>query len=196
MTFEDCQAISCGSGQEGGGVADWSCGYDLIDTGHLLGLFVHRCRAVDSYQSGFHTDGSWEGHEQQTADLLFEDCESEGNGRRSGTSPTELYQNGFYLQDYVTLRRCTAKGNRKAGFEFKNEVPCSVVMEDCSDEGSAYSLVIEYGRAGSPGFSSPPVRPAGLCRPPRPARIWRLRSPASRDRESRCCSGSPSSLNL
>jgi hypothetical protein len=148
VTFEECEAISCGSGQEGDGVRDWSCGFDLIDTGHLLGLTVRKCRAIDSWQSGFHTDGSWEGHEQRTADLLFEDCVSEGNGQRSGTTPAELYQCGYYLQDHVTLNRCTAKGNRKAGYLFKNERPRSVVLGSCSDEGSAYGLVIEYGGVG------------------------------------------------
>lgn len=148
VTFDGCQAISCGSGQEGGGAEDWSCGYDLIDTGHLLGLTVRKCRAVDSWQSGFHTDGSWEGHEQRTADLLFEDCSSEGNGIRSGVIPAELYQSGYYLQEHVTLNRCTAKGNRKAGYLLKNETFKTVLLSSCSDEGSGYSLVIEYGGGG------------------------------------------------
>jgi hypothetical protein len=148
VTFDECQAISCGSGQEGGGAADWSCGFDLIDTGHLLGLTVRKCRAFDSWQSGFHTDGSWEGHEQRTADLLFEDCISEGNGQRSETTPAELYQCGYYLQDHVTLNRCQAKNNRKAGYLLKNEQPATVLLTSCSDEGSAYGLVIEYGGGG------------------------------------------------
>jgi len=148
VTFDECQAIACGSGQEGGGAEDWSCGFDLIDTGHLLGLTVRRCRAVDSWQSGFHTDGSWEGHEQRTAELLFEDCESEGNGQRSGTTPAELYQCGYYLQDHVTLNRCQAKNNRKAGYLLKNERPGTVLLDSCSDEGSGYGLVIEYGGGG------------------------------------------------
>ena len=71
-----------------------------------------------------------------------------GNGQRSGTTPAELYQSGYYLQDHVTLNRCQAKNNRKAGYLLKNESPGSVVLDSCSDEGSAYGLVIEYGGGG------------------------------------------------
>jgi hypothetical protein len=44
---------------------------------------------------------------------------------------------------------CEAERSRKAGFLCKNEEDGGLVLEDCHDTGSAYSLVIEYGGNGS-----------------------------------------------
>lgn len=153
VLFEDCRALSCGSGLESTGTGqtgdrDWSTGYDIPDTGDIENLTYRGCQAVDSWQSGFHMDGSWTGHRQIQKNVLLEDCLAVDSGRRSGVIPGELYQSGYYLQT-GTLRRCRSQGARKAGFHLKNGEPNSLVLTDCSSTGDAYGLVIEYGGVGA-----------------------------------------------
>ena len=159
VLFEQCHAISAGSGFEGKdgvpGVRDWSCGFDIPDAGDVERMIVRDCQAIDCWQDGFHLDGSWNGHRQIVKDVLFERCRAAACGHRSGTVPAELYQSGFYVQS-ATLIECVAERCRKAGFLCKNQEPGGLVLEDCSDTGSAYGLVIEYGgeRARVEGFVS------------------------------------------
>ena len=150
VLFDQCSALTAGSGME-----RWSCGYDIPDAGDLGRLTVRDSEAVDSYQDGFHLDGSWNGHRQRAEEVLFERCRASWNGRRSGTKPAELYQSGFYVQS-ARLVDCTADNNRKAGFLCKNQEAGGLALIDCSDTGSAYGLVIEYGgnRATVEGFVS------------------------------------------
>ncbi|MEN6341979.1 MAG: hypothetical protein ABFC89_05410 [Methanospirillum sp.] len=150
VLYEQCRALGAGSGRE-----PWSCGFDIPDAGDISSLSVVGCRAVDCWQDGFHLDGSWDGHRQRAKDVLFERCRAVRCGRRSGTGPAELYQSGFYVQS-ATLIDCHAEGCRKAGFLCKNEETGGLTLIDCSDTGSAYSLVIEYGgtQARVAGFVS------------------------------------------
>ena len=113
------------------------------------------CWAVDCWQDGFHLDGSWDGHRQRARDVVFERCHAVACGQRSGTLPAELYQSGFYVQS-ARLVDCHAERCRKAGFLCKNQEAGSLVLENCSDTGSAYGLVIEYGgtQARVTGFVS------------------------------------------
>ena len=62
--------------------------------------------------------------------------------------PAELYQSGFYVQS-ARLVDCEAERCRKAGFLCKNQEAGGLVLEGCSDTGSAYGLVIEYGGNGA-----------------------------------------------
>ncbi len=155
ILYEQCHAICCGSGLEGGGKRDWSCGFDIPDAGDVERMTVRDCRAVDCWQDGFHLDGSWDGHRQRAKDILFERCRAVSCGQRSGTGPAELYQSGFYVQS-ARLVDCEAERCKKAGFLCKNEEAGGLVLERCSDTGSAYGLVIEYGgeRARVEGFVS------------------------------------------
>ncbi|HOT94898.1 MAG TPA: hypothetical protein PK089_06890 [Methanoregulaceae archaeon] len=159
LLFDQCHAIRAGSGFEGRngvpGVRDWSCGFDIPDAGDIERMTVRDCQAVDCWQDGFHLDGSWNGHRQRAVDVLFERCRAVACGQRSGTVPAELYQSGFYVQS-ARLVDCHAERCRKAGFLCKNQEPGGLTLIDCSDTGSAYSLVIEYGgdRARVEGFVS------------------------------------------
>ncbi len=144
ILYDQCHAISAGSGFEGGGKRDWSCGFDIPDAGDVEGLTVRDCWAVNCWQDGFHLDGSWDSHHQKAKDVLFERCHALNCGHRSGTLPAELYQSGFYVQS-ARLVDCHAVRCRKAGFLCKNEESNGLTIEDCSDTGSAYGLVVEYG---------------------------------------------------
>ena len=152
VLFEQCQAISAGSGFEGKngvpGVRDWSCGFDIPDAGDVERMIVRDCQAIDCWQDGFHLDGSWNGHRQRAVDVLFERCRAVACGQRSGTVPAELYQSGFYVQS-ARLVECHAERCRKAGFLCKNQEAGGLVLENCSDMGSAYGLVVEYGGNGA-----------------------------------------------
>ena len=150
VLFDQCSALAAGSGME-----RWSCGFDIPDAGDVARMTVRDSEAVDCYQDGFHLDGSWDGHRQRAEEVLFERCRASWNGWRSGTKPAELYQSGFYVQS-ARLVDCTADHNRKAGFLCKNQEAGGLSLIDCSDTGSAYGLVIEYGgnRAKVEGFIS------------------------------------------
>ena len=143
ILFDQCSAQAAGSGME-----RWSCGYDIPDAGDVARMTVRDSEAVDCYQDGFHLDGSWDGHRQRAEEVLFERCRASWNGWRSGTKPAELYQSGFYVQS-ARLVDCAADNNRKAGFLCKNQESGGLVLEGCSDTGSAYGLVIEYGGNGA-----------------------------------------------
>ena len=152
IRFVDCSALSSGSGLESTGAGnpgdrDWSTGFDVPDTGDIEDLLYLRCRAVDSWQSGFHMDGSWKGHRQIQKGIVLEQCQSIDSGRRSGTIPGELYQSGYYLQS-GTLINCCSSGSRKAGFLLKNGEPNSLTLRGCRSIGDAYGLVVEYGGVG------------------------------------------------
>jgi hypothetical protein len=139
VLFDQCIAIVAGSGME-----RWSCGYDIPDAGDIERMTVLDCQAIDCFQDGFHIDGSWTGHRQIAKDVLFERCRAAACGWRSGTAPAELYQSGFYVQS-ARLVDCVAERCRKAGFLCKNQETGGLTLIDCSDTGSGYSLVIEYG---------------------------------------------------
>ena len=146
VLFDRCEALSCGSGLEGGGRRDWSCGFDIPDAGDVERMTVRDCVAVDAWQDGFHLDGSCAGHRQRAREVRFERCRAVACGQRSGVVPAELYQSGFYVQS-ATLVDCHTEGCRKAGFLCKNQEAGGLVLERCSDTGSGYGLVIEYGGA-------------------------------------------------
>jgi hypothetical protein len=150
VLFDQCIAIGAGSGME-----RWSCGFDIPDAGDVERMIVQDCQAIDCFQDGFHLDGSWTGHRQIAKDVLFERCRAAACGWRSRTGPAELYQSGFYVQS-ATLIDCHAERCRKAGFLCKNEEAGGLTLIDCSDMGSGYGLVIEYGgnRAKIAGFVS------------------------------------------
>ncbi|MEN6516964.1 MAG: hypothetical protein ABFC38_02080 [Methanospirillum sp.] len=143
VLYDQCHAIAAGSGME-----RWSCGFDIPDAGDVERMTVRDCQAVDCFQDGFHLDGSWDGHRQRAVDVLFERCRAQACGWRSGTGPAELYQSGFYVQS-ARLVDCVTEHCRKAGFLCKNQEADGLVLEDCQDSGSAYSLVIEYGGNGA-----------------------------------------------
>ena len=139
VLYDQCSALAAGSGME-----RWSCGFDIPDAGDIARMTVRDSEAVDCWQDGFHLDGSWDGHRQRAEEVLFERCRASWNGHRSGTTPAELYQSGFYVQS-ARLVDCTADHNRKAGYLCKNQEAGGLVLERCRDTGSAYSLVVEYG---------------------------------------------------
>ena len=143
ILYDQCHAIAAGSGME-----RWSCGFDIPDAGDVERMTVRDCQAIDCWQDGFHLDGSWDGHRQIAKDVRFERCRAQACGWRSGTGPAELYQSGFYVQS-ATLVDCHAERCRKAGFLCKNQEPGGLSLIDCSDTGSAYGLVIEYGGNGA-----------------------------------------------
>ncbi|MEN6342134.1 MAG: hypothetical protein ABFC89_06190 [Methanospirillum sp.] len=158
ILYDQCHAICAGSGLE-----RWSCGFDIPDAGDIEGLMVRDCQAIDCFQDGFHLDGSWDGHRQRAENVLFERCRAQACGHRSGTGPAELYQSGFYVQS-ATLIECHAERCRKAGFLCKNEEAGGLTLIDCSDAGSGYGLVIEYGGNGAKvkGFVSTGAGRRGL----------------------------------
>ena len=192
VLFDRCHAIGAGSGLEGDGKRDWSCGFDIPDAGDIRLMTVTDCRAVDCWQDGFHLDGSWAGHRQKATDVLFTRCRAVACGRRSGTLPAELYQSGFYVQS-ARLVDCEAERCRKAGFLCKNEEAGALVLRGCRDTGSAYGLVIEYGgeRARVESFVST-ARRAGPSRWSGTMPGWTWPSGTSPARAGPCSSGAPS----
>jgi hypothetical protein len=144
ILIEDVTLISPGSGLLED--RDWSCGIDW-DAGNLKNVAVRRVKINDSWQSAFHTDGSWDGHSQSINNLVFEDCLAVDAGKRAGTIPNEIYESGFYLQS-GTLKNCKTV-NCRCGILAGNEVANSLVIEGHEDEGSQYALAIEVGGAGA-----------------------------------------------
>jgi len=148
ILIEACDFISCGSGVSGNdknGTQDWSTGVDF-DTGSMRNVTIRGCYIFDSYQSGYHTDGHWNNHEQQQINVVFEDCVAEQCGVRAFATklPSELYCSGFYVQDAQLIRcrtiNCAKSGiHAKAGYSGK-----TLRVIDCSDVQSAYGLVAEY----------------------------------------------------
>lgn len=158
ITFENCKAISCGAEWDpswdarlpNGVTRDniwnpWATGYDIPDAGNVEGMTLINCEAIDSYQSGFHIDGSWTpDHVQICENVKFINCISKDNGWRSaGKNWPEAYQCGYYLQN-ARMEGCISSHNKKAGFLFKNEEAGKVYLKDCIDRGSAYSFVTDY----------------------------------------------------
>lgn len=146
ILIEDVTIISPGSGLIEKGTKDWSCGIDW-DAGNLRNVTVRRVKINDSWQSAFHTDGSWDAHSQSIDNLVFEDCLAVDAGKRAGTIPNEIYESGFYLQS-GTLKNCKTTRCR-CGILAGNEVANSLVIEGHIDEGSQYALAIEVGGAGA-----------------------------------------------
>jgi hypothetical protein len=165
VLFEDCRALHSGTGLEinsAGKDADWSCGFDIPDTGDINKLTVRRCVAYDAYQDGFHLDGSWGGHQQNQSDIVFEDCLAYECGRRcweaykaGARDDIEKFMSGFYLQNNTTLRNCVSVRCPHSGFAIKHETGY-IKMYDCTDFESGYSLDIEYFGSGweCEGFTS------------------------------------------
>jgi hypothetical protein len=65
-------------------------------------------------------------------------------GWRLGTGPAALYHSGFHIQ-FARLVDCHTERCRKAGSLCKNQEAGGPVLTECSDTGSEYGLVIEYG---------------------------------------------------
>lgn len=149
ITISDCTINSPGSGLETDKVTgdrDWSTGID-VDTGDIINMMVRSTTITDPWQSAFHTDGHWTGHSQKIKNLVFENCVAIGAGKRAGTIPKEMYEAGFYIQDAV-LKGCKTKDCR-VGYLVGNVNSGGLTMIDCSDEGSEYSLAVEYGGNGA-----------------------------------------------
>ena len=153
ITISGCNLVSPGSGLEttdGPGAVpgdrDWSTGVD-VDTGDILNMTVRNTTVTDSWQSGFHTDGNWTGHSQTIKNLVFEKCTVIGAGRRAGTTPKEMYEAGFYLQDAL-MKDCRTE-NCRVGYLIGTVTTGGLVMKNCADTGSLYSLVVEYGGNGA-----------------------------------------------
>lgn len=148
VLYEGCKAFSPGSGFEGDGARDWSCGFDIPDAGDITRMTVRDCLVDDPWQDGFHLDGSWEGHRQTITDVLFERCTATRAGRRCSAQSVEKFLSGFYTPS-GRLVDCHTESCLHAGFAFKNEVPNSLVVERCSDLGSVYGMIAEYGCNGA-----------------------------------------------
>lgn len=153
ITITGCTITSPGSGLETSdakgaktGDRDWSTGID-VDTGDIVNMMIRSTTITDPWQSAFHTDGSWTGHSQTVKNLVFENCTAIGAGKRAGTIPKEMYEAGFYIQDAV-LKGCKTKDCR-VGYLAGNVNSGGLTMIDCSDEGSEYSLAVEYGGNGA-----------------------------------------------
>ncbi|HQJ88860.1 MAG TPA: hypothetical protein PLY91_10015 [Methanoregulaceae archaeon] len=139
--FEDCRAISCGSGLLS--PRDWSTGFNTADTGNVRDVVLRRCIAIDAYQSGFHCDGNWAGHAQTVTGLVYDRCVAERCGQRCSPNEQERFCSGFYGQS-ATYIDCRSIECALAGFGVKNEVPKSLRITGCSDVGSKYGLICEY----------------------------------------------------
>lgn|GEM_PF-251409 len=143
--WEDCEAISCGSGLLS--PRDWSCGF-LVDTGNIIRMTWRRLLAVDTYQSGGHTDGSWTGHRQDVEDFVIEDFVAIDCGRRCSPAEVERFCCGIYVQS-AQLINCRTERCALAGIGIKNEKPNSLVVRGCRDTGSKYGMIAEYACNGA-----------------------------------------------
>ena len=155
VLFEGCKALSPGSGFEPqnrskgpAGTRDWSCGFDIPDAGDITRLTVRDSEAVDCYQDGFHLDGSWTGHRQNQTDVLFERCTATRCGRRTSPASVEKFRSGFYVQT-GRLVDCRTEACANAGFGIINEKANSLEVVNCSDEGSAYGMILNYAAPGA-----------------------------------------------
>jgi len=144
--FEECRAISCGSGLLS--PRDWSTGFNTADTGNLRNVRLVGCKAIDAYQSGFHCDGNWSGHAQTVQGLVYDRCTAIDCGQRCSPGEIERFCCGFYGQsgEYVD---CTSRNCANAGFGIKNEKANSLVVKRCIDTDSAYGMICEYGSPGA-----------------------------------------------
>jgi len=144
--FEECRAISCGSGLLS--PRDWSTGFNTADTGNLRNVRLVGCKAIDAYQSGFHCDGNWSGHAQTVEGLVYDRCAAVDCGQRCSPGEIERFCCGFYGQsaEYVD---CTSRNCANAGFGIKNEKANSLVVKRCIDTDSAYGMICEYGSPGA-----------------------------------------------
>lgn len=148
-TIDNCRIISPGSGLETDkktGDRDWSCGIDF-DTGDIINAMIRGVTVKDSWQSCIHTDGSWKGHSQVVKNFTIENCWLEGAGKRAGTIPTEMYEAGCYVQSAKILNTTTI--DCRVGFLCGNEESNALTISGCTDRGSLYSLVVEYGGNGA-----------------------------------------------
>jgi len=155
VLFEDCKALSPGSGYEPqdrtkgpAGTRDWSCGFDIPDAGDITRLTVRDCLVDDAWQDGFHLDGSWTGHRQNQTDVLFERCTATRCGRRTSPASVEKFRSGFYVQT-GRLVDCRTEACANAGFGIINEKANTLEVVNCSDEGSAYGMILNYGAPGA-----------------------------------------------
>jgi hypothetical protein len=155
VLFEDCKALSPGSGFEPqdrskgpAGSRDWSCGFDIPDAGDITRLTVRDCLVDDAWQDGFHLDGSWTGHRQNQVDVLFERCTATRCGRRTSPASVEKFRSGFYVQT-GRLVDCRTEACANAGFGIINERANSLEVVNCSDEGSAYGMILNYAAPGA-----------------------------------------------
>ena len=155
VLFEDCTALSPGSGFEPqdrtkgpAGSRDWSCGFDIPDAGDITRLTVRDCLVDDAWQDGFHLDGSWTGHRQNQVDVLFERCIATRCGRRTSPASVEKFRSGFYVQT-GRLVDCRSEFCANAGFGIINEKANTLEVVNCSDEGSAYGMILNYAAPGA-----------------------------------------------
>jgi hypothetical protein len=155
VLFDGCKAYSPGSGFEPqnrskgpAGSRDWSCGYDIPDAGDITRLTVRDCLVDDAWQDGFHLDGSWTGHRQNQKDVLFERCTATRCGRRTSPVSVEKFRSGFYVQT-GRLVDCRTEACANAGFGIINERANTLEVVNCSDEGSAYGMILNYAAPGA-----------------------------------------------
>jgi hypothetical protein len=155
VLYEDCVAQSPGSGYEPqdrskgpAGSRDWSCGFDIPDAGDITRLTVRDCLVDDAWQDGFHLDGSWTGHRQNQTDVLFERCTATRCGRRTSPASVEKFRSGFYVQT-GRLVDCRSEFCANAGFGIINEKANTLEVVNCSDEGSAYGMILNYVAPGA-----------------------------------------------
>ena len=155
VLFDGCKALSPGSGFEPqdrskgpAGSRDWSCGFDIPDAGDITRLTVRDCFVDDAWQDGFHLDGSWTGHRQNQKDVLFERCIATRCGRRTSPASVEKFRSGFYVQT-GRLVDCHTRDCANAGFGIINEKANTLEVVNCSDEGSAYGMILNYAAPGA-----------------------------------------------
>ncbi|HIH03805.1 MAG TPA: hypothetical protein HA263_08155 [Methanoregulaceae archaeon] len=144
VLFEDCVSKGAGAIVPGRDPKTiWSCALD-VDAGDIDGLTVRRFRADGPIQDGVHLDGSWEGHRQYQRNVLVEDCIITNAGRRCPAESVEKFRSGIYMQN-GTIRNVHTEGCAGAGFALKNQESTMLKVVGCSDTGSQYGMICEYG---------------------------------------------------
>lgn len=147
VLIENFDLLNCGSGYIKGGVEDWSCAFDN-DTGNVRNFIIRNGRIRDSWQTGIHFDGSWDGHSQESRDLLVENVEIYSAGQRSQDTPKERYQSGIYCQN-GTFRNIRTYNCYNCGMLIGNEDYGGIVVEGFYDTASTVGMALEYGGNGA-----------------------------------------------
>lgn len=144
VLYEGCKSFGAGAVACRNKTNIWACAFDVPDAGDIDGLTVRNFEIRDPVQDGVHLDGSWEGHRQYQRNVLVENGTIIGAGLRCPQESVEKFRSGVYMQN-GTIRNVHTEGCAGAGFALKNQESKMLRVEQCSDTGSQYGMISEYG---------------------------------------------------
>lgn len=144
VLYEGCKSYGAGAVACRNKTNIWACAFDVPDAGDVDGLTIRDFEIHDPVQDGVHLDGSWEGHRQYQRNVLVENGTITRAGTRCPAESVEKFRSGVYMQN-GTIRNVHTEACAGAGFALKNQESTMLRVEQCSDTGSQYGMICEYG---------------------------------------------------